>query len=64
MLTADHYRQSARRLQALFARVDGPAAAADAIIELAAGDRAGTGPRPSAPGVARARDSRVLQAKR
>ncbi|HTE63144.1 MAG TPA: nucleotide disphospho-sugar-binding domain-containing protein, partial [Solirubrobacteraceae bacterium] len=46
MLAADHYRQSARRLQALFARVDGPAAAAEAILELADGERAPAG-RPS-----------------
>jgi UDP:flavonoid glycosyltransferase YjiC (YdhE family) len=35
MLGTDRYRHNARRLQAHFARVDGPAAAADAILELA-----------------------------
>jgi len=36
LLADDRYRQNARRLQEAFARVDGPGAAADAIIELAA----------------------------
>ena len=36
MLADDRYRQNARRLQEAFARVDGPGAAADGIIELAA----------------------------
>ena len=36
MLTDDRYRDNARRLQAIFAQVDGPGAAADAILELVA----------------------------
>lgn len=34
MLTEPRYRDNAQRLQALFARVDGPAAAAEAIVRL------------------------------
>ncbi len=34
MLGDQRYRENARRLQAAFARVDGPGAAADAILEL------------------------------
>jgi len=48
MLTADGYRESARRIQGLFARVDGPAAAAEAILALAGGDRVDTRPLVSA----------------
>jgi UDP:flavonoid glycosyltransferase YjiC (YdhE family) len=40
MLATDRYRESARRLQALYSRIDGPAAAAEAILELADGERA------------------------
>jgi UDP:flavonoid glycosyltransferase YjiC (YdhE family) len=41
LLTDGRARENARRLQRVFAGVDGPGAAADAVIELAAGKHAG-----------------------
>jgi UDP:flavonoid glycosyltransferase YjiC (YdhE family) len=41
MLATDRHRDSARRLQALYARADGPAAAAEAILDLAGSEETG-----------------------
>ncbi len=45
MLTDDAARDSARRLKQIFAAVDGPAAAAQAVLETAAAQVPGTAPK-------------------
>lgn len=56
MLTDERYRHHARRLQAVFAGVDGPTTAAEAILELlgqTTKTATATNPAPSQPGTAR-----------